>query len=406
MPTLADTSRVQLRRIVEATFGVTPVAGNSTNLRVTGESFNYDVKKETSKELRSDRQIGYAVPVSANASGGFNFHLNYAEYDDILASTLQNPWSVYGTNGVGTTFTGTFTATTITAGAAPTGANAFTTLQLGQWFRILAPTNANDGLLLRVSTAVAPTTTVITLDANTPAVVAASVTLCAVQTSRLTNGATQTSFSIEKEFPDVTQFIVYKGQTPGKLNLKFVSAALTDGSIEFMGKSGTRGVVTSMPGTAINSQTYNIHNSATGVGKVWEGNAPLTSTFIKSADLTFDNVQRMREAIGNFGAISIGSGTIAMTGTLEMYFADGALYDKFIANTYTSLVLSSQDESGNGYVITLPRVNLMSSKIVAGAKDQDVMASFEISCLSDDANAVAGLRKTIFIDRVGVAVTP
>lgn len=404
MPTLADTSRVQLRRIPEVTFGVTPVTGNSINLRVTGESFNYDVKKETSKELRSDRQIGYAVPVSANASGGFNFHLNYAEYDDILQSTLQNPWAVYGTNGVGTTFTGTFTATTITAGAAPTGASAFTTLQKGQWFRILAPSDTNNGLLLRVSTATAPTSTVITLDANTPAVVSASVAACAVQASRLTNGTTQTSFSIEKEFPDVTQFIVYRGQTPGKLNLKFSSASLTDGSVEFMGKSGERAAVTWMPGTAVNSQTYDIHNSATGVGKVWEAGAPLTSTYIKSADLTFDNVQRMREAIGNFGAISIGSGTIAMTGTVDMYFADGAMYDKFVANTYTSLILSSQDPSGNGYVITLPRVNLMSSKIVAGAKDQDVMATFQISALSDDANATVGLRKTIFIDRVGVAV--
>lgn len=403
MPTLADTSRVQLSRIIELVFGTTPVAGNPNKLRVTGESLDYTVKKEKSKELRSDRQVGYAVPVSASAQGGFNFHLNYNEYDDLIASALQSAWSAYGTLGVGTTFAATFTATTITAGVAPVTTSAFTTLQLGQWFRVKAPTGANDGLLLRVSTSVAPTSTVITLDANTPAVVEGPIANSFLQTSRLTNGVTQTSFSIEKELPDVTQFFLFKGMTPGKLMLNFVAAGLTDGSMEFMGKNSVRAAVTGMPGAAVVSQTYEIHNAATGVGRVWEGGAPLTSTYIKTCNLTFDNVQRVREAIGNFGAISIGSGTIALTGTMDMYFASGAHYDKFLANTYTSIILSSQDPDGNGYVITLPRVNLMSAKIVAGAKDQDVMATFEIEALADDQNAVAGLRKTLFIDRVGVA---
>jgi len=62
--------------------------------------------------------------------------------------------------------------------------------------------------------------------------------------------------------------------------------------------------------------------------------------------------------------------------------------------------------AGNGYIITMPRVNLMSAKVVAGSKDADLMADFELQAFSDDANAVAGLRKTIFIDRVGVALAP
>lgn len=406
--TIANTSRAQLRRIPEVTFGVTPGSGNGLNLRITGESFNFDLKKETSKELREDRQIGYVVPVSAGASGGFNFHLNYGEYDLELASVLQGTWGVYGTNGVGSTFTADFLATSITASVAPVGANAFTTLQLGQWFRVVAPGSTNDGKILRVSSSVAPTTTVITLDAATPADVDAGVALVAVQTARVSNGVLQTSFTYEKLYPDATvpEYFVFRGMTPGKLMLNFVAAALTDGSFEFMGKNSARSTATFMPGSPVASRTYEIMNGATGVGQLFEAGVGLTSTFIKSLNLTIDNVQRSQEAIGTLGYIGIGSGTLAVTGTMEVYFSSGALYDKFLANTHTSLTVGSVDPEGNGYVLTLPRVNLTTAKIVAGAKDQDLMASFEIMALADDQNAVAGLRKTIFIDRFGAALAP
>lgn len=403
---IATTSRAQLRRIPEVTFGVTPVAGNSWNLRTTGESFNFDVKKESSKELRDDRQIGYVVPVSAGGTGGFNFHLNYGEYDPEIASTLQSTFAVFGTNGVGATFTGTFTATTITASVATSGASIFTSLALGQWFRVVAPGGLNNGKILRVSTTVAPTTTVITLDAGTPASVEAGISLCTVGTSRISNGVTQTSFTYEKQFPDVTQFFSFPGMTPGKMMLNFVAASLTDGSFEFMGKSGARAAVTVMPGTAVASRTGEIMNGATGVGQLFEAGVALTTTFIKSLNLTVDNVQRSQEAIGAFGYVGIGSGTLDVKATMEVYFSDGALFDKFLANTYTSLTVGSLDALGNGYIMTLPRVNLMSAKIVAGSKDQDLMASFEIMALADDANAVPALRKTIFFDRIGTALVP
>lgn len=402
--TIATTSRAQLRRIPEVTFGTTPVAGNGWNLRVTGESFNFDVKKEMSKELRADRQIGYAVPVSAGANGGFNFHLNYGEYDPELESCLQGAWTVFGTNGVGATFTADFTATTITASVATSGASIFTNLQKGQWFRLLAPSHANNGKIVRVSSSVAPTTTVITLDAATPISTGTTVANCAVQASRLSNGVTQTSLSYEKEFPDVAQFFVFRGMTPGKLNLNFVSGALTDGSFEFMGKDSVRGVTSFMPGTAVASRTFEIMNGATGVGQLFENNVALTTTFIKSLNLTVDNVQRSQEAIGTLGYIGIGSGTVQVKATMEVYFSDGSLYDKFVDNVYTSLTVGSVDPSGNGYVVSLPRLTITSAKIVAGSKDADLMASFEVMALADDANATVALRKTIFIDRFGVAL--
>jgi hypothetical protein len=106
----------------------------------------------------------------------------------------------------------------------------------------------------------------------------------------------------------------------------------------------------------------------------------------------------------NLGSVGLGSGTFSVTGSMEVYFADGSMYDKFLADTYTSLSVSTKDTLGNGYILTLPRVQLIKGTITAGGKDAELMATFDFEALADQANATASLRKTLFIDRVGVAV--
>lgn len=406
MSTLASTSRAQMRYIPEAVFGVTPITGNPKSLRFTGESFDFAQSKEVSKEIRSDRQLTGATTVDATSSGDLNFEMQYAEYDPIIEALLMSSFAAYGTNGVGTSFSAAYTANTITASVAPTGASDFTTLQRGQWFRVNHPTNANHGKVFRVSTAVAPTTTVITLDASTVATVAAAQVGCALQSSRLTNGVFERSFTLEKEFADVAQFFAYRGQYVSKASLKFASGALLDGSFSFMGKDAIRSAVTTLPGTPVASQTYEIQNAVKGVGQFWEGGVPLANTFVKSLDLMVDNNLRNQGAIANLGPVGIGVGDFSATGSFQAYFANGSLFDKFVSDVYTSMVVSCQDSSGNGYVFTYPRIMLMSSKTVASGKNGDVMADFTFTAFSDDANAIPALRKTLFIDRVGNAVAP
>ncbi|MCP3023264.1 phage tail tube protein [Cupriavidus basilensis] len=405
MPTTASSSRVQLSYIKESIFGVTPVTGNGTKLRATGESLTFDINKDTSKEIRDDRQVSGMVPISAQASGGIPFHMQYKEYDPFIEAALQSTFAAYGTAGVGATFTAAMAANTITASAAPTGNSAFTTLQRGQWFRFVTtgtPSDPNNGKLFRVSPTVAPTSTVITLDPATPATVAASLTNSLLQTSRLTNGVTQPSFTIEESFADIGQFLAYRGQTVSKLSLQFASESLTNGTLDFMGKDAVSGVVTTLPGTPAASQTFDVHNAATGIGQIWEGGAPLTSTFIKSLSLNIDNSLRAKTAIGTLGSVDIGSGSFNVTGSFEAYFATGALYQKFLQNTSSMLSWSSQDAAGNGYVFTLPNINLSKAAINAGGMDQDVMVQVDFTAIADLANATPALQKTIFIDRVGV----
>lgn len=406
MPTLASSSLVQIRYIPESTFGVTPGVGNPKDLRITGESLDFTISKEQSKEINSTRTITSVAPVTAAASGGVQAELSYAEYDTLMAAELQSTWAVYGTNGVqGAAASVTATATTLTASVATSGANDWSTLQRGQWFRLVHPSTANDGKVFRVSTSVAPTSTVITLDTNTPASVVADTAGALVQTSRLTHGTTQTSFSIERQATDINQFMVYTGMTPSKMDINVASGSLSSISFDFMGKDMDRAGSTQLPGSPVASYNYEIQSGVSGTTcQLWEGGAPLTSTFVKSVSLSYDNALRSQEALCTLGAIGVGSGTINITGSMSVYFADGSLFDKFKANTNTSIIFSSQDSSGNGYVFTIPVANISSWKVTAGSKDQDMMVDLQFIGLRDAGNAVAGLRKALFIDRLGVAV--
>jgi hypothetical protein len=404
MSNLASTGRAQLRYVPESVFGVTPVTGNHKALRFAGESFDFALSKEVSKEIRADRQLTGAVTVDATSSGDINFHMQYAEYDPILEALMMSTFTTYGTAGVGAAFSAAYTATTITALVAPSGASDFTTLQRGQWFRVNHPTNANHGKVLRVSLTVDPTTTVITLNPSTPATVAASQSGCALQSSRLTNGVLEQSFTVEKQFTDVGQVFAYRGQYVSKASLKFASGALLEGSFSFMGKDAINSAVTTLPGTTTPSQTYEIQNSVTGVGNLWEGGSPLSSTYIKSLDLMADNNLRNQGAIANLGPVGIGVGDFAATGSFQAYFANGVLFQKFKDDVYTSINVSCQDLAGNGYVFSYPRVMLMTCKVVAPGKNGDVMADFTFTAYADDANASPALRKTLFIDRLGSAV--
>lgn len=397
----ATSNRVALRYILETTYGATPVAGNPSNLRFTGESLAFAIQTDSSKEIRSDRQVTDLIQVGASASGGVNIEASYKEYDTLLQAVLMSAWNVYGTLGVSAAVTLAIDSTlgTLTASVAPAGVDAFANIAVGQFIRLVAPADAANGAILKVLSKTTTALTIAILATPIPgAGNRAAVAACTISTSRLTNGSTQRSFSVEKGLLDVNQFFTFRGMNASKLSLSFTSGAIVTGSVDFMGKDSLRGTVTAMPGTPVASAAYDVVNAVSGVGTLLEAGLPLAGTFIKSLKLDIDNKLRGQTAIGVLGFAGILPGTIAVSGEMEVYLADGALYDKFINNTASSITWTMKDSAGNGYAITLPKIKYSDAKIVAGGLDQDVMLSMPFTALMDTTT-----NQTIFLDRFGVA---
>ncbi len=405
---LASSSLVQVRYIKESSFGVTPVAGNPKNLRITGESLQYSLGKVSSDEINAYRAVTSMVATSAEASGSINAEMQFGEYDDLMAGVLQSTWGAFGTNGIGVAFSATLTGTTITAGAPTVGTSLFTLLKAGQWFTLGGTGTANDGKMFRVSKVTAPTSTVITLDPGTPATAGGPYAATVLKVSRLSNGTTQPSYTIERASTDTGEFFAYRGMTPSSLKVSISSGSLSTMEFAFMGRDAVAANTTTLPGTPIVSQAYPIMSGVSGTAcALWAKGAPLAGTFVNSISLSYDNTLRAQSAICSLGSIGIGSGTINVTADLEVYFANGrAFYDEFLSNANMEIAFTTFDTQGNGYIFTLPQANISSYSLNAGGKDQDLMASISVTGLLDLGNADAALRKVMFIDRIGAALVP
>lgn len=405
---LASSSLVQVRYIKESVFGTTPVAGNPKNLRITGESLQFSLSKSSSDEINAYRAVTSMIATSAEASGSLNAEMQFGEYDDLMAGVLQSTWGAFGTNGIGVAFSATLTGTTITASAPTVGTSLFTLLKAGQWFTLDGTGTANDGKMFRVSKVTPPTSTVITLDTGTPATPGGPYAATVLKVSRLSNGTTQPSYTIERASTDTSEFFAFRGMTPSSLKLSISSGSLSTMEFAFMGRDAVAANATTLPGVPVASQAFPIMSGVSGTAcALWAKGAPLAGTFVNSISLSYDNTLRAQSAICSLGSVGIGSGTINVTADLEVYFASGrAFYDEFLSNANMEIAFTAFDTQGNGYIFTLPQANISSYSLNAGGKDQDLMASISVTGLLDLGNADAALRKVMFIDRVGAALVP
>lgn len=396
---LASSSNTTVRYVKEVTFGVNPGTAPK-ELRVTGESLKYAITKTESKEINSYRSVSSVAATDASASGDLNGELSYGEYDTLLAATLQSTFTEVGTDGVSAAIAATFTATNITGTGVGTG------LVAGQFFTVTGTSNAAlDNVLFRCSKTVAPLANDITLDVSTPGAVGGPYASTLIKSARLTNGTTQSSYTIERESTDVTEFFAFTGMTPDKTSLSISSGSLSTINFSFIGKAATRAGATTL-GTPVASLAFESMSGVSGTScAVWANGIPLTGTYVKSIKFDYSNALRAQGAICTLGAVAIGSGNIDCKVSLEIYFASGAkFFSDFTGNTEQEIVFTAFDAAGNGYVFTLPTASVMDYSVNAGSANSDMMVSVNFTALRDAGNATSGLRKVVFIDRMGAAV--
>ena len=394
----ASSSLTQLSAIKETTWGETPVVGTPRFRRFTGESLAFALTKDTSKEINPSRQVSSLIPTKAEVSGGLSIELSLKEHDDFMESAMMDAWSFYGTNGISTAALASFTANTLTFDSAPTGADALTNLAVGQWFRIVDPGTALPAANKGIFQVQARTATSITV-AGTPFTVDAVSKLVRISSAKLTHGITRSSYSIEKYHPEANQYFVFRGMQVAKFGLRIESGSIVNGSIDFMGSTSANGGSTFMPGAATDAFTGDSLNAVTGVMSVLMDGTPirtLMQTEVKSFSFDFDNKLQGLEAVGFLGNADVMAGRIDLKGSLQVYFANGQLYNDFINSVAHSLTFVLKDpKTGEGYVLEFPRIELSDAKTNAQNLDQPVMLETKWQALEHPT-----LHKSMFIYRV------
>lgn len=388
----ASSSYMQLAYMPETVDGETPTTGKGIDLRTTGESLSAEISKETSKEINSTRQTAAMYLTDAQVQGGINFELSSGEYDPFIEALLMGTWSNFGTNGKLAAGSTAFSATNKTI----TLTNAATGLAVGSYFSVggTGIKDENKGPF-RVKT-IDPAAKVITVDAEITDQTVANANVCH---SRLTNGTTRRSFSIEKRFTDVDQTFVYRGMQVGKGSFAFDMRTALTGSFDFMGKTSEvktgRQLGDKSDYTA--SQTGKIIDSVIGMKDVLFDGEPLSkrmSAGITKISLDFDNALQGLGAIGVLGNADVIAGTIACSGTMEIYLNNAEMYNAVLAQKRFRIEWLAKDADGHGYAFILPSVELSSPKVNASQKDEAVMLEVEFTALM-----APDLQKTLIIER-------
>ena len=383
---MADSNRLNLAYVAESTWGTTPAGPPILqDLRFTSESLGQDTNSVTSQEIRSDRQVADIIRTGVSVSGDINGELSYGTYDDFFASVLYSAgWST------AVVVDAADTAISVTSTSVFTHATAWAiTPTVGMWIRVSGFVAAGNNGFFKVTAATSTTITV----AGTPlTIVSAGPAITINQGAQIVNGTTETSFTVEKEYSDLTnEFASITGLIPATMNLSVAADQIVTLGFGLLGKTETTTAATVGDGTNDAATTSQVMNGIDHVRSVSENAASLSIT---AFSMEVQNNLRQRLQVATLGPISIGAGFVNPTGTVQAYYtsAYADIVDKYIADTASSLALVLRDGSSitaaNHYVVEFPRIKYSAARRVAGGVNQDILADMSWSAYREPTEGV------------------
>lgn len=378
---MSDANRVAMKYVQESTFGTTPSTPTMKTLRFTSESIKQATQSTRSREIRDDRQIPDVIRTGISVEGDVNFELSpggsgtAGPHDDFVLAALQA--SAWAADVVSTGSYAVGTSTTITRAS---GSFVTDGLVAGTWAKSSGFVNSANNTIFRIVTVAALTLTI----SGVTLVVESAVSATIRQGGYASNGTTQVSFTLQKQFGDLSSKYEYdRGMTIGAMSLKLGADSIVTGSFSFMGSRQTSGTsdLASSTTTAAANDVFNGIDHVLGVLEGGFASANVIS--ITELDFSASNALRARQVVGTLGAQSIGAGTFEVTGTMKAYFENETLLDKYLNFTKSSLAVVFRSSTNTGYVVEFPAVKYTDGGRVAGGQDQDVMADLAFTAYRD-----------------------
>jgi len=376
---MSNADQLRLSYVEEVTWGTMP-SSSLTDLRFTSESLGQDTDSATSAEIRSDRQVTDLVRTKIGASGDINVEMSYAAFDDFLeAGLLSTDWSASATE-TDTNYSMASADNSINDASAQFIVDGYAS---GQWIKVSGFTEtANNNIFKVVSLAAGK----MVLDHGTVVTEASGDTVTINMGPQILNGTEERSFSLEKHYTDnTTDYAQYKGMEVDGLSLAAAVEAILTGSFTFIGKRGESAAVSGGSGYTA-APANDVMNAIDDVLKILEGGSSYTNA--TSWNMTLSNNLRERPEIGTLGAASIGQGKVAISGTVEAYYANSTVMDKYLDDTTSEMVLVLEDGDGNAYVIDLPSIKYSNGRRVAGGENTDIIAAMDWTAYMDATEGI------------------
>ncbi|UOF80022.1 putative major tail structural protein [Caudoviricetes sp.] len=389
---MSDSNRVNLAYVKEVTYGTIP-GTQMKNLRFTSESLGQDTDSTSSQEIRSDRQVTDLVRTNIKSSGELNGEMSYGAHDDFMEWGLQSAaWSAAVVTAASPTSLAIGVASGVATITRVTGSFTTDGFVVGGFIYTTNFTNASNNGMFGPILSVGGTT--MTVAAGAMIAETADSNATCQQINTIANGTTANSFFVEKQFQDLSnKFARYRGQMVDGFKMQFGATEIATCGFTMMGIREESSAVTGGTGTNLAAATGNVMNGIDNVNSFLEGGTAQTG--ILSLNLQVANNLRARNQIGTLGAVSIGSGTVAVTGTMQAYFTSETLVDKYLNWTQSSIRLVTIDAALDYYLFDLPAVKYSNARRVASGLNQDVIMDMAFTAFMHPTYG-----KTIYIGRI------
>lgn len=341
-------SKYQLGYIAESTYGTTPGSPSMTAMRITGDDLNLTKESFLSNELRADREIVDFRHGNKQVGGGLNFELAFdTSFDDFFLALLgASSWSNAATiTGTGIAFVNG-TPDTIT----DTG-NGFVTagFEVGDKVTVSgAGSGSNSGLTVTLTAVAAGTltiseTTVVNQSAG------GSVTLTASRKFAKV-GTTVKSFSLERQFTDITKYQQIVGARVNSLALSVQPNAIVTGNFGILAKGWTNSS-SSLDSSLTAAGTNSVFDSFSGT--ILENGSSIAT--VTGLELNVNNNLGPAFVVGSSELQQIFEERCNVSGQITAFLDDITLLDKFANETVSSLEFKLTDGT-NYYTFIVPRL--------------------------------------------------
>ena len=199
-------------------------------------------------------------------------------------------------------------------------------------------------------------------------------------TDTLKHGVVRRTFTVERHFGDIGQYLRYKGCEFNTWNLTVSPNAIITSNFGLIGRS-----MDDPAQTAISGSTYDAATTANPFdsfsGTIEEGGAPIA--VITELSLTLENGQSPKFTVGSDEAQCVIIGRSRVTGSITAWFESEALYEKFLNETESSLEFTLSDGT-NAYGFSLPSITYGSGQPDTSGEGE-VTISMEFRAAYDEA---------------------
>ena len=173
-------------------------------------------------------------------------------------------------------------------------------------------------------------------------------------TDILKAGVTRRSFTLQRKFADLTtpEFHTYTGCEFNSMALSVAPNAMVGVTFGVIGKN------LSLATTAITGSTFGSDPTTSPfdsfTGSITEGGSSIAT--VTAIEMSLENGIEPLFSVGSQTTNRPSIGRSRLTGTLTTYFENRTLYEKFLNETSSSIVLTLTDLDGNDYEISMPNV--------------------------------------------------